>query len=49
MPHHPCSSTGKVKVHCGCKGYVIDDIEPLACDEENRAQNMQWQTKEESK
>lgn len=49
MRHHPCPSTGKVKVRNGCKGYVIDHIDPLACGGEDKAYNMQWQTKEEAK
>ena len=49
MRHHPCPSTGKVKVRYGCKGYVIDHIDPLACGGEDKAFNMQWQTKEEAK
>jgi hypothetical protein len=49
MRHHPCPSTGKVKVRYGCKGYVIDHIDPLACGGEDKAYNMQWQTKEEAK
>lgn len=44
MRHHPCPSTGKVKVRYGCKGYVIDHIKPLACGGEDKAHNMQWQT-----
>ena len=49
MRHHPCPSTGKVKIRYGCKGYVIDHIDPLACGGEDKAYNMQWQTKEEAK
>lgn len=49
MRHNPCPSTGKVKVRYGCKGYVIDHINPLACGGEDKAYNMQWQTKEEAK
>jgi hypothetical protein len=49
MRHHPCPSTGKVKVRYGCKGYIIDHIDPLACGGEDKAYNMQWQTKEEAK
>ena len=49
MRHHTCPSTGKVKVRYGCKGYVIDHIDPLACGGEDKAFNMQWQTKEEAK
>lgn len=48
MRHNPCPSTGKVKVRYGCKGYVIDHIDPLACGGEDKAYNMQWQTKEEA-
>ncbi|ADI30992.1 hypothetical protein M301_2636 [Methylotenera versatilis 301] len=47
--HNPCPSTGKVKVRYGCKGYVIDHIDPLAYGGEDKAYNMQWQTKEEAK
>ena len=43
MRYHPCPSTGKVKVRNGCKGYVIDHINPLACGGEDKAYNMQWQ------
>ena len=49
MRHNPCPSTGKVKVRYGCKGFVIDHIDPLACGGEDKAYNMQWQTKEEAK
>ena len=49
MRHHPCPSTGKVKVRNGCKGYIIDHINPLACGGEDKTYNMQWQTKEEAK
>jgi hypothetical protein len=49
MRHHPCPSTGKVKVRYGCKGYIIDHINPLACGGEDKAYNMQWQTKNEAK
>lgn len=49
MRHHPCPSTCKVKVRYGCKGYVIDHIDPLACGGEDKAFNMQWQTKEAAK
>lgn len=49
MRHHPCPSTGKVKVRYGCKGYVIDHTDPLACGGEDKAYNMQWQTKDEAK
>lgn len=49
MRHNPCPSTGKVKVRYGCKGYVIDHIDPLACGGEDKAYNMQWQTKEDAK
>lgn len=49
MQHHPCPSTGKVKVRYGCKGYVIDYIDPLACGGEDKAYNMQWQTKADAK
>lgn len=49
MRHHPCPATGKVKLHYGCTGYVIDHIDPLACGGEDKAYNMQWQTKEEAK
>ena len=49
MRHHPCPSTGKVKLRFGCKGYVIDHIDPLACVGEDNAYNMQWQTKDEAK
>lgn len=48
MRHHPSPSTGKVKVRNGCKGYVIDHINPLACGGEDKAYNMQWQTKEDA-
>ncbi len=49
MRHNPCPSTGKVKVRYGCKGYVIDHVDPLACGGEDKSYNMQWQTKEEAK
>jgi len=49
MRHNPCPSTGKVMVRYGCKGYVIDHINPLACGGEDKAYNMQWQTKETAK
>lgn len=46
---HPCPFTGKVNVRYGCKGYVINHIDPLACGGEDKAYNMQWQTKDEAK
>jgi hypothetical protein len=49
MTHHPCPSTGKVKIRYGCKGYVIDHVDPLACGGEDKAYNMQWQTVKEAK
>lgn len=51
MRHNPCPSTGKgkVKVRYGCKGYVIDHIDPLACGGEDKAYNIQWQTKADAK
>lgn len=49
MKHHPCPLTSKLKVRNGCKGYVIDHIDPLVCGGEDKAYNMQWQTIEESK
>lgn len=49
MRHHPCPSTGKDKVRNGCKGYVIEHIDPLACGGEDEPYNMQWQAKEEAK
>ena len=49
MRHRPCPATGKVKVRYGCKGYIIDHIDPLACGGEDKAYNMQWQTKDEAK
>lgn len=49
MRHNPCPSTGKVKVRYGCKGYIIDHIDPLACGGEDKAYNMQCQTKVEAK
>lgn len=49
MRHNPCPTTGKVKVRNGCKGYVIDHIDPLTCGGEDKPYNMQWQTKEEAK
>ena len=49
MRHHPCPSTGKIKVRYGCKGYVIDHIDPLACGDEDKAYNMQWHIKDEAK
>lgn len=49
MRYHPCPSTGKAKVRYGCKGYVIDHLDPLACGGEGKAYKMQWQSKEEAK
>ena len=49
MRHNPCPSTGQVKVRKGCKGYVIDHIKALDCGGEDKAYNMQWQTKAEAK
>jgi hypothetical protein len=44
---HPCPATGRL--HGGCPGYVVDHIQPLACNGPDRPFNMQWQTIAEGK
>jgi hypothetical protein len=44
---HPFPTNGKQSGPC--KGYVIDHINPLACEGADAPGNMQWQTKAEAK
>lgn len=44
---HPCPSTGKTSG--GCKGYVIDHVQPLASGGADDPSNMQWQTTSDAK
>jgi hypothetical protein len=44
---NPCPATGNAKG--SCPGYIIDHIQPLACNGADDPSNMQWQTKEEAK
>ena len=44
---HPCPANGATKGRC--EGYIIDHIIPLTCGGADSPENMQWQTKEESK
>ena len=44
---HPCPATQRAKG--SCPGYIIDHINPLACDGADSPENMQWQTKVEAK
>ena len=44
---HPCPSTGKRSG--ACPGYVIDHVRPLKRGGADRAENMQWQTKQAAK
>ena len=39
---HPCPSTGLR--YGGCKGWVKDHKEPLACGGPDTVNNLQWQT-----
>jgi hypothetical protein len=39
---HPCPTTGKTSG--ACKGYVIDQVEPLKRGGADSPGNMQWQT-----
>ena len=44
---HPCPATGNTKG--SCPNYIIDHIKPVACGGSDSAENMQWQTKADSK
>jgi hypothetical protein len=44
---NPCPSNGNN--HGPCPGYVIDHITPLACNGNDGASNMQWQSVAEGK
>lgn len=39
---HPCPGTGSP--HGGCKGYVVDHVQPLCAGGPDAPSNMQWQT-----
>jgi hypothetical protein len=39
---HPCPSTGRTSG--GCRGYVVDHVNPLACGGADAPGNMEWQT-----
>lgn len=41
---HPCPATGERRG--ACPGFVIDHVVPLKRGGEDKASNMQWQTKE---
>ena len=44
---HPCPSTGTTTG--GCKGYVIDHVQPLKRGGADSAANMPWQSQSEAK
>jgi len=46
---HPCPGGPDQGSRRHCRGYIIDHICPLACCGLDAPQNMQWQTKAQSK
>lgn len=44
---HPCPATGQIQK--SCPGYIIDHILPLCAYGPDAIENLQWQTKAESK